>query len=87
MSQPSRELDISDVQHTPHLTGHVATLHSLPCYISDPPTTSPPKGIVIVIPDSFGWELAQTRVLADNFAKAGYRCLLPDFMDGKRKAP
>jgi dienelactone hydrolase len=30
----------------------------------------------------FGWELPNTRILADEYAKAGFYCYLPDFFEG-----
>ena len=73
----------SGTLHTGTPLGRVETLHNLPCYISDPPNGAQAKGVVVIIPDAFGWELPNSRVLADNYAKrAGVRVLLPDFMDG-----
>lgn len=40
------------------------------------------KGIVVIVPDAFGWKLVNTRILADKYAE---RCqvtvYVPDFMD------
>lgn len=65
--------------------GQTATLHNLDVYIAEPdPAPSPPKGIVVIIPDAFGWEFVNNRILADHYAqKGGYRVLLPDFMHGQ----
>jgi len=55
----------------------------LPTYIAEPPSGTPPKGIVVIIPDAFGWELPNSRVLADSYAEKGnFRVYLPDFMNG-----
>jgi dienelactone hydrolase len=63
-------------------TGTVTTLHGLPTYVAEPPSGSP-KGIIVIIPDAFGWELSNTRVLADRYAKRGaFRVYVPDFMNG-----
>jgi hypothetical protein len=38
---------------------------------------------IIIIPDAFGWEFVNNRLLADHYAaKGNFRVLLPDFMDG-----
>ena len=64
-------------------TGRVETLHNFPCYISDPPNNATPKGAIVFIPDAFGWELPNSRVLADVYAKRlGCKVLLPEVMDG-----
>jgi len=63
-------------------TGKVIALHGLPTYVTEPPSGTP-KGIVVIIPDAFGWELPNTRVLADSYAKKGnFRVYVPEFMDG-----
>ncbi|KAL3466067.1 Alpha/Beta hydrolase protein [Aspergillus heterothallicus] len=64
-------------------TGHVTTLHGLDVYIAEPPQGTAPKGIVVIIPDAFGWEFVNNRILADHYAqRGGFRVLLPDFMKG-----
>lgn len=56
--------------HTGTPQGRVDKLHGLDCYIAEPPTDSP-KGVVVIIPDAFGWELPNNRILADEYAKNG----------------
>lgn len=42
------------------------------------------KGVIVVIPDIFGWVLPNTRLLADGFArKTGLTVYVPDFMSGQ----
>lgn len=63
--------------------GEVTKLHGLDCYITNPPSGTSPKGIVVIIPDAFGIALPNNRILADAYAeKIGAQVLLPDFMDG-----
>lgn len=63
--------------------GKVTKIHGLDCYISAPAPETPPTGIVIIIPDAFGWEFVNNRLLADNYAeKGGFLVYLPEFMDG-----
>lgn len=62
-------------------SGTVMTLHGLNTYIARPNGT--PKGIVVMIPDIFGWETTNSRLLADTYAKkGGFLVYLPDFMAG-----
>lgn len=69
--------------HTGTPTGRITKVHGLDCYIADAPNGSP-KGIVVIIPDVFGWEFPNNRILADCLAKEGnFQVYLPDFMDGK----
>jgi len=61
-------------------TGTVSTVHDLPTYITRP--EGAPKGLVIFLPDAFGWDFVNCRVLADKIAKGGFLVYLPDFMNG-----
>ncbi|PWY93487.1 dienelactone hydrolase family protein [Aspergillus sclerotioniger CBS 115572] len=64
--------------------GEVTTLHGLDVYVTEPSGGAEAvKGIVIIIPDAFGWEFVNNRILADHYAEKGkYRVYLPDFMKG-----
>lgn len=65
--------------------GRIETLFKLPTYIAEPEGgVDAAKGIVVIIPDIFGWEFPNNRVLADEYAKnGGFLVLLPDFMNGE----
>lgn len=71
--------------HTGTPTGRVTKLHGLDTYVAEPEGgASAAKGIVVIIPDIFGWEFPNNRVLADDYAKKGnFLVLLPDFMKGE----
>ncbi|KAJ6787053.1 hypothetical protein PWT90_03192 [Aphanocladium album] len=63
--------------------GEVGNVHGLPTYISRPPEGTQSRGIVVIIPDAFGWEFGNNRLLADTYAeKGGFTVYLPDFMNG-----
>lgn len=66
-------------------TGKVITLHGLPTYVAEPPAGRSSKGIVVIIPDAFGWEFVNNRLLVDEYARKGdFAVFMPDFMNGKR---
>lgn len=62
--------------------GRVEVIHGLPTYTADPPSRMEPAGIIVIISDAFGWDLPNSRVLADAYAKFGYIVHLPDFLGG-----
>jgi len=69
--------------HTGTPVGRVEKIHGRDCYVSDAPAGSPVKGIVVFIPDIFGWTLPNSRILADEYAKkANATVYLPDFQNG-----
>ncbi|PQE25993.1 Dienelactone hydrolase protein [Rutstroemia sp. NJR-2017a BBW] len=62
--------------------GTVSNVHGLPTYTARP--ESDPRGVIVLIPDIFGWELANPRLLADTYAREGrYLVYLPEFMNGQ----
>jgi Uncharacterized anaerobic dehydrogenase len=64
--------------------GKIVKLHGLDAYVSEPEEGKPVKGIIIIIPDAFGWEFVNNRILADHYAEKGsYKVYLPEFMNGK----
>ena len=63
--------------------GRVETIFDLPTYISDPPSDDPPKGIIVMITDVFGYDLPNIRLLADRYAeRIGCKVYIPDFFLG-----
>ena len=70
--------------HSGTPTGKVTKVHGLDCYVAEPTEGVQPKGVVVILPDVFGWELPNNRILADNYAKKGeWLVYLPDFMAGQ----
>lgn len=69
-------------QGTPR--GEVTTIHGLQAYTTKPSNDAVHRGIIVIVPDAFGWEFVNNRILADNYADKGkYLVYLPDFMNGK----
>jgi len=68
---------------TSHPTGTEITTHGLSTYVAEPEDGATPKGIIVIIPDAYGWKFPNNRVLADHYAKVGgFLVYLPDFMNG-----
>lgn len=58
-------------------------LHGLDTYLVEPPEGRKVKGIIVLIPDAFGIEFVNNKLLADSYARKGdYKVYLPDFMFG-----
>lgn len=62
-------------------------VHGLPTYVARPEpggAAAAVMGLVVVLPDAYGWRLLNTRALADAYAARGpFVVYLPDFMDGE----
>ncbi|KAK6526276.1 hypothetical protein TWF694_004879 [Orbilia ellipsospora] len=68
--------------HNGNPTGTEETIHGLQTYVARP-ETGPTKGTLVIIPDAFGWDFVNLRVLADSYAKRGkFEVLMPDFHFG-----
>jgi len=70
-------------KHEGEPKGRIADVHGRPTYIAEPPNGAPSKGTIVIVPDAFGWEFVNNRLLADHYAEnGGFVTYLPDFMDG-----
>ncbi|KAL8997927.1 MAG: hypothetical protein Q9169_002920 [Polycauliona sp. 2 TL-2023] len=72
---------LSGSLHEGKPTGRVDNIGGLDTYIAEPKDGSKTKS-VIFISDIFGWEFPNTRLLADQYALAGFYTYLPDFHEG-----
>lgn len=68
--------------------GREETVFGLPTHISEPPSEEPRKGIIVIVPDAFGWKFNNNRILADKIAKKTNSIIyLPEFMAGNSTPP
>ncbi|KAF7919451.1 uncharacterized protein EAE98_009291 [Botrytis deweyae] len=62
-------------------TGRIEVINDLSTYIAEPQDGSKAKTIIILV-DMFGYEFKNVRLLADNYAKAGFYVYIPDVHQG-----
>ncbi|PTB70850.1 alpha/beta-hydrolase [Trichoderma citrinoviride] len=63
--------------------GKVTHAYGLETYVVEPSDGQPPKGIVVVLPDAFGWTFVNVRLLADKYADmGGFKVYAPELMNG-----
>lgn len=73
----------SGTEHLGKPTGTIETIHGFETYIAKPADVITPKGLIVYLPDAFGWDFTNNRILADHYAKRGnFLVYLPDFMGG-----
>lgn len=72
---------LSGAVHEGKPTGRVDTIGGLQTYIAEPKNGSTSKSVVF-ISDIFGWEFPNVRLLADEYALAGFYTYIPDFHEG-----
>jgi len=61
--------------------GREDTIGGLDTYISEPEGGSTAKTVIFLV-DIFGWKFPNVRLLADDYAKAGFYCYIPDVHQG-----
>jgi len=72
---------ISGSVHEGQPKGREDTIGGLPTYIAEPKGGDKSKSVVFIV-DIFGWKFPNVRLLADNYAKAGLYCYIPDVHEG-----
>jgi len=72
---------LSGSVHSGTPAGREDTIGGLPTYIAEPSDHSTAKSVFFVV-DIFGWKFKNVRLLADNYAKAGFYCYIPDLHQG-----
>lgn len=72
---------LSGAVHDGTPSGRVDTIGGLQTYVSEPEGGQRSKSIIFIC-DIFGWEFTNTRLLADEYAKHGFCCYVPDFHQG-----
>ncbi|PHH54147.1 hypothetical protein CFIMG_002084RA [Ceratocystis fimbriata CBS 114723] len=74
-----------------NLTGTIETIAGILCYVARPSdvgyclytSVREPIGVIVILPDMFGWEMAQTRALADHYAqRIPAVVVVPDLFNG-----
>ena len=72
--------------HSGHPQGREDTIGGLPSYIAEPSDKSTARTVIFLV-DIFGWKFPNVRLLADNYAKAGFYCYIPDVHEGDSLDP
>lgn len=72
---------ISGFVHDGTPKGREDTIGGISTYIAEPADGKKTKTVVFLV-DIFGWKFPNTRLLADNYAKAGFYVYVPDVHEG-----
>ncbi|KIW00050.1 uncharacterized protein PV09_08397 [Verruconis gallopava] len=74
-----KECCIRGVKHEGEPKGEIKEVGGVKCYVAKAENS---EYGVLYIPDAFGLELTNNRLLADDFAAAGYTTVIPDIFHG-----
>ncbi|KAK0457850.1 dienelactone hydrolase endo-1,3,1,4-beta-D-glucanase [Desarmillaria tabescens] len=73
---------ISGVTHEGTPTGKIEQIGGVECYVATPAGEYPNNKVILFLPDAFGITLPNNQLLADDFAKNGYKTIIPDYFNG-----
>jgi len=72
---------VTGVKHEGEAVGDIQEVGGFKSYVTYPPNKST-KYAILYLPDAFGLELNNNKLLADDFARAGYLVIIPDIFRG-----
>ncbi|KIY66778.1 alpha/beta-hydrolase [Cylindrobasidium torrendii FP15055 ss-10] len=71
---------VSGVTHEGTPTGTLETIGGIQCYVATPEGDYPKDKVILFLCDIFGIPLVNSKLLADDFAKNGFKTIIPDYI-------
>ncbi|KAJ7087618.1 dienelactone hydrolase endo-1,3,1,4-beta-D-glucanase [Mycena belliarum] len=72
----------SGVTHDGTPEGKIETIGGVECYVGTPTADFPKDKVLLLLTDIFGLTLVNSQLLVDDFAKNGFKTILPDYLHG-----
>jgi dienelactone hydrolase len=73
---------IQGVRHEGEPQGALVTIGGVACYVATPTVDYPKDKVILFLPDVFGIELINAKLLADGFASNGFKVVVIDYLNG-----
>ncbi|KAJ7708957.1 Alpha/Beta hydrolase protein [Mycena rosella] len=73
---------VTGVTHEGTPEGKIETIGGVECYIATPTVDYPKDKVLLFLTDAFGITLPNNQLLADDFARNGFRTIIPDYLHG-----
>ncbi|KAF9219730.1 alpha/beta-hydrolase [Gyrodon lividus] len=73
---------IAGVRHEGIPEGKVEVIEGVKCYVATPTADYPKDKVILYLPDIWGIELVNAQLLADDFARNGFKVVAVDYFDG-----
>ncbi|KAG1817091.1 dienelactone hydrolase [Suillus subaureus] len=73
---------IQGVRHAGEPQGTIDIIDGVACYVATPTVDYPKDKVILFLPDVFGIELINTKLLADDFATNGFKVVAVDYFNG-----
>ncbi|PCH44449.1 alpha/beta-hydrolase [Wolfiporia cocos MD-104 SS10] len=71
---------ISGVRHEGQPEGKIEQIAGIECYVATPSGDYPKDKVLLYLTDIFGIPLNNSKLLADDFARNGYKVVMPDIL-------
>ncbi|KAJ7483300.1 dienelactone hydrolase endo-1,3,1,4-beta-D-glucanase [Mycena latifolia] len=73
---------VKGVTHEGTPEGKIETIGGVECYVATPTVDYPKDKVLLFLTDAFGLPLVNNQLLVDDFARNGFKTILPDYMYG-----
>ncbi|KAJ7233088.1 dienelactone hydrolase endo-1,3,1,4-beta-D-glucanase [Mycena rebaudengoi] len=73
---------VTGVTHDGTLEGKFESLSGVRSYVATPGVDYPKDKVLLFLPDGFGLDLPNAQLLADDFARNGFKTVIPDYLNG-----
>ncbi|KAJ7484531.1 dienelactone hydrolase endo-1,3,1,4-beta-D-glucanase [Mycena latifolia] len=73
---------VKGVTHEGTPEGKIETIGGIECYVATPTADYPKDKVVLFLSDAFGLSLVNNKLLADDFARNGFKTIAPDYLHG-----
>ncbi|KAG2346806.1 alpha/beta-hydrolase [Suillus weaverae] len=73
---------VQGVRHEGEPQGTLETIDGVACYVATPTADYPKDKVILYLPDAFGIELINAKLLADDFAINGFKVVAVDYLNG-----
>ncbi|KAI1793472.1 dienelactone hydrolase endo-1,3,1,4-beta-D-glucanase [Ganoderma leucocontextum] len=74
------------VRHEGTPEGKIETIAGIECYVATPSGDYPKEKVILFLTDVFGIPLINNKLLVDDFARNGYRTIMPDILEGDARS-
>ncbi|TCD70369.1 hypothetical protein EIP91_003721 [Steccherinum ochraceum] len=78
---------VSGVRHEGEPEGKWEKIGGVDCYVATPTVDYPKDKVLLFLTDVFGPQLINIRLLADDFARNGFKTVVPDMFEGDAVSP
>ncbi|KAJ7505550.1 dienelactone hydrolase [Mycena galericulata] len=73
---------VTGVTHEGTPEGKIETIGGVECYVATPTVEYPKEKVILFLTDVFGIVLPNSQLLADDFARNGFKVVAPDYLHG-----